>query len=91
MAWQERASTNHHNFIGFLVHTFFRFFQFVLALTVLGLYGQDLDSMRKAHVHVESRWVFAEIVGGLSAVTALAFMVPLVKTYLVFAWDVVLL
>lgn len=34
-----------------------RFFQFVLALTVCGLYGVDITAARKAHVGVDGRWV----------------------------------
>jgi hypothetical protein len=34
-----------------------RFIQFILALTVCGLYGVDVTSMRKAHVHTDGRWV----------------------------------
>lgn len=91
MAWKESGETNHHNFIGFLVHTIIRFLQFVLAITVCGLYGTDLNAAHKAHVYADSHWVFAVVVGALSAVTALVFMVPFVKTYLAFGWDVILL
>lgn len=34
-----------------------RFFQFVLALTVCGLYGVDITSARKAHHSTDGRWV----------------------------------
>lgn len=34
-----------------------RFFQFILALTVCGLYGVDVTSARKAHESTDGRWV----------------------------------
>ncbi|MCJ1247565.1 hypothetical protein MMC30_004779 [Trapelia coarctata] len=90
MAWRETGSTSHGGFAGFLVHTVIRFFQFVLALTVLGLYGQDINGQRKIAGRADGRWVFAEVVGGLSAITALIFAVPFFKTYKAFGWDVLL-
>ena len=68
-----------------------RFLQFVFALTVLGLYGTDLNRMRKAHEHADSRWVYAEVVGGLSALTALVFAVLWKRTRWLWGWDAVLL
>lgn len=91
MAWKETGTTSHGGFAGFLVHTVIRFFQFVLALTVLGLYGQDIDGQRKYAGRADGRWVFAEVVAGLSAITALIFAVPFFKTYKAFGWDVLLL
>lgn len=75
--------------MGFIVHTVIRFFQFVFAITILALYGQDITDQRHAG-HADGRWVFAEVVAGLSAVTALIFMVPFFKTYKAFGWDVLL-
>lgn len=36
---------------------FLRFFQFVLGITVIGLYAIDLDNARKAGVYTDSKWV----------------------------------
>lgn len=74
----------------FIAHTVLRFLQFVFAIAVLGLYGQDLHSMHKAGVKAESRWVYAEVVGAFSAFTALVYVLPKVKSYLAFGWDVIL-
>ena len=41
----------------FLVFSLLRFFQFVFAITVCGLYGVDVTSMRKAHIDTDGRWV----------------------------------
>ncbi|MCJ1445161.1 MAG: hypothetical protein MMC23_005666 [Stictis urceolatum] len=90
MAWKETASSNHPGFIGFLVHTVIRFLQFVLALTVCGLYGVDLTHARHLGYGADGKWVFAEVVGALAALTSLLFMIPFFKTYLMFAWDFVI-
>jgi hypothetical protein len=39
------------------------FFQFVLALVVLGLYGQDLNNARLQHKYADSKWVSDAIIG----------------------------
>ncbi|MCJ1412964.1 hypothetical protein MMC19_007065 [Ptychographa xylographoides] len=87
MAWKDRAVESHGGFLGFIVHTVVRFFQFVLALTVIGLYGTDLNNARIAHVYADGKWVYAVVVAVLAAVTALVFMVPFFKTYKAFPWD----
>ncbi|PFH57980.1 hypothetical protein XA68_14322 [Ophiocordyceps unilateralis] len=45
---------------------------FIAALVVCGLYGHDL---RVGYTH-DSKWVYAIVVGGLSAVTCLVYAVP---------------
>ncbi|KJX98181.1 hypothetical protein TI39_contig429g00011 [Zymoseptoria brevis] len=73
--------------IGGVVRLVLRFFQFVLALTVAGLYGVDLQRAD----HADGKWVFAEVVAGLSAVTILLyaglFFIPSQK---LFPWDWIL-
>jgi hypothetical protein len=68
-----------------------RFLQLVFAVTVIGLYSINLDRARRRNLKVDSRWVYAVVVGALSALTALLFMIPRVKFYRVFPWDGVLL
>ena len=75
----------------FILNSLLRFFQFVLALTVCGLYGVDLNAARKAGKYVDSKWAYAEVVGALSAFTALVYVLPRVKSLYAFGWDVVLL
>jgi hypothetical protein len=77
--------------IGVFTRLFLRFMQFVLGLTVCGLYGIDLDRARKAHVYADANWVLAVVVGGLSATIALIYFIPKVAWHKVF-WpmDVVL-
>lgn len=41
----------------YLANVGLRFLQFVFAVTVIGLYGVDLDNARKAGVGADGRWV----------------------------------
>lgn len=68
-----------------------RFTQFALALTACGLYGADLRAATLAHKQSDSRWVYAEVVGGLSAFTAILYMIPSLTTITwMFIWDAIL-
>lgn len=64
-----------------------RLFQFVMGLTVIGLYAVDLDNARKAGKYVDSKWVWAVVCGTLGAITSLAFMLPLIKAWFFFYVD----
>lgn len=75
----------------FIANTVLRFLQFIFAIAVLGLYGQDLHSMHKAGLKRDSRWIYAEVVGAFSAFTALVYVLPMVKSHLAFGWDLILL
>ncbi len=68
-----------------------RALQFVFAITVCGLYGTDISRARKDGNGMDSRWVFAEVVAGLSAITVLIYVIPFLKSWILFVWDVVLL
>ncbi|EQB53857.1 hypothetical protein CGLO_06374 [Colletotrichum gloeosporioides Cg-14] len=75
----------------YLAFTVLHFFQFVLAITVCGLYAVDLQRARNEGVYVDSKWVFAEVVGALSAVTALLYCVPFILRFAAtFVWDFIL-
>lgn len=76
--------------VGGLIRAVLRLFQFILAITVAGLYGVDLHAAHKAHVGADGRWVFAEVVAGLSAVSCIIYAVPLIKSYWFWAWDLAL-
>lgn len=79
----------------FIAQTALRALQFIFAVTVLGLYGQAIHSARNAHEKPGSKTVYAEVVGGLSALTALVFLIPVVGAWsaglLAGGWDAVLL
>ncbi|OBT69451.1 hypothetical protein VE03_01180 [Pseudogymnoascus sp. 23342-1-I1] len=70
-----------------------RFLQFILALTVCGLYGVDVTSARNAHESTDGRWAYAIVVGTFSAITALIYLIPVTmkKMSILFVWDVLLL
>ena len=68
-----------------------RFTQFALALTVCGLYGVALRAATLADKYSNSKWVYAEVVGGFSALTAVLYMIPFLTTITwMFIWDAVL-
>ncbi|KAF7551431.1 hypothetical protein G7Z17_g5003 [Cylindrodendrum hubeiense] len=66
---------------------------FALALATCGLYGVDL---KRAHDHgkySDSKWVYAVVVGGLSAFTCVLYFIPFVlrKAGIVAViWDLIL-
>ncbi|KAF6840715.1 hypothetical protein CPLU01_01086 [Colletotrichum plurivorum] len=75
----------------YLAFSALHFFQLVLALTVCGLYAIDLQRARADGKYVDSKWVFAEVVGALSALTALLYFIPFVLRFAaVFVWDSIL-
>lgn len=90
-ATSSSTSTSSTSKLHTIANLIIRFLQFVFAVTVLGLYGRDIHSMRNANDGVDSRWAYAEVVGAFAALTSLVFMIPQLKSYLAFAWDGVLL
>ncbi|KAI1359981.1 hypothetical protein F5Y08DRAFT_318328 [Xylaria arbuscula] len=67
------------------------FIQFVLAITVVGLYGTDVDRARKHHVGADGKWVFALVVASLSALTTIVYLIPsITKTVAVPIWSFIL-
>jgi hypothetical protein len=67
-----------------------RFLQFVLAVTVAGLYGQDIHMAAQYHQAQASAWVYAVVVAGMSAVTVMIYVAPIVKTHFFWFWDLLL-
>ncbi|KAK5656549.1 hypothetical protein OQA88_4528 [Cercophora sp. LCS_1] len=77
--------------LGYLLFCLLHFGQFVLAVTVCGLYGVELDRARKAGVHADGKWVYAEVIGGLSAITSLLYFLPFILRFaLVWVWNLTL-
>lgn len=69
-----------------------RFFQLVLGVTVCGIYGKDLNSKTKEDKYHRSDWVFAVVVGALSAVSSVVYAAFRGKDRgWAFGWDTVLL
>jgi len=67
-----------------------RLLQFALALAVCGLYGTDIQNANKHNRGADSKWLYAVVIGGLSVVTSLVYGIPIVKSYIFFAWDTIL-
>jgi len=77
--------------MSYIAHSVFRFIQLVLALAVCGLYGVDLNAANKQHKYSDGKWVYAEIIGSFSAVTALLYLIPFVSRIpFLFIWDSIL-
>ncbi|RKF63349.1 hypothetical protein OnM2_026072 [Erysiphe neolycopersici] len=79
----------------YICHLIGRTIQLILALTVCGLYGLNISS--RNHERWQSRWdtnnsqIFAEVIAGLSAITALLYAIPLISRIpFVFLWDTIL-
>ena len=62
-----------------------------MSLVIAGLYGKDLRRATQHDEKADSRWVFAEVVAGLSVIVAGVYLVPIVKSYRTFFVDGVLL
>lgn len=77
--------------VGVILRTALRVIQMIIALVIAGIYGQDLREAHSAGEPADSRWVFAEVVAGLSTITAIVYLVPMVRSVKFFAWDAVLL
>lgn len=78
-------------FGGRIVRTTIRTLQFAFAIVVLGLYGADLGNATKDGVRANTNWVYAVVVGCLSALTCIVHCFVTVKRVLWAAWDWVLL
>ncbi len=68
-----------------------RFLQFVFAIAVCGLYGTDLHAAHKEHKYTDSKWAYAVVVGALSVFTTVVYVLPKIKSYWAFGWDLILL
>ncbi|CAJ2503604.1 Uu.00g109980.m01.CDS01 [Anthostomella pinea] len=77
--------------IGYLAFATLHFFQFVLAITVCGLYGVDLSRARSQGKYTDGKWVYAEVVGALGALTAILYLVPFILRFAaVTVWSFIL-
>lgn len=65
-----------------------RFLQFVFAITVIGLYAQDLKKAHKEHKYSDSKWGYATAVGTIGAVSAMVLAWPALAMW-AWGWDLV--
>nr|POF07216.1 hypothetical protein CFP56_31839 [Quercus suber] len=86
-----RNNSHSGGIAGALLRALLRSVQFVLAIVVAALYGIDLHHAQKENAYTDGKWVYAEVVAGLSAVTCLVYAVPFIKSYWAFGWDWILL
>jgi hypothetical protein len=76
--------------VGVYLKIAFRFLQFVLGITIFGIYCADLVAAMSKQANPHPAWLFATTVGGLNAVTAVLYLLPCFHSYLFFWWDWVL-
>lgn len=79
--------------LSYLFFTVVHFFCFALSLTVCGLYGTDLQRANEANGYTDSKWVYAVVVGAISAVTCVLYFIPFVLRLLGIVaaiWDFIL-
>lgn len=80
-----------HNGKGYIAFTVLHFLAFAMALTVCGLYGVDLTRARESGVAADPKWVFAEVVAGISVFTTLVYLIPFVLRFAgVPIWNLIL-
>ncbi|KAJ5863039.1 hypothetical protein N7455_007107 [Penicillium solitum] len=75
---------------GLVCRAALRTLQFVLAVTVAGIYGVDLAHATKTNQHANAEWVYAEFVAALSAITCILHCFVTVTRVGWSAWDGVL-
>jgi hypothetical protein len=78
MGIMDRYSDIPGGFFAFVLFLLTRFFQFILAIAVIGLYAQDLARAHKAGVYTDKNWVYAVVVSSLSTFVALLYFIPAV-------------
>lgn len=77
--------------ISYLAFSVLHFGQFVLGITVCGLYGVYLDRAHRAGAYADGKWIFAVVVGALGAVTALLYSIPYILRFAaVSVWSLIL-
>jgi uncharacterized membrane protein YphA (DoxX/SURF4 family) len=77
--------------VAYILSTALNVVLLALALAVAGLYGQDLHRAHQAGKYQDSKWVYAVVVAGLSAVTAILLMIPFFLRFVAtIAWSFIL-
>ncbi|GFP52947.1 hypothetical protein ACSS6W_000378 [Trichoderma asperelloides] len=79
--------------VTYFAFTALHFVCFALAITVCGLYGTDLQRAKKFDDYTNSKWVYAVVVGALSAATCALYFIPFIieaGSIFVASWDAIL-
>ncbi|KAL8845736.1 MAG: hypothetical protein Q9221_009118 [Calogaya cf. arnoldii] len=82
------SSSSSGSFFSKLESWVMRFLQFVFAITVIGLYAQDLRAASKAGKYSDSKWGYATAVGVIGAVSSLLLAWPRLSMW-AWGWDFV--
>lgn len=84
-----RFPNTRKNTPGWFLRLVLRTVQFVLGLTVIGLFGARIRNDSSAHAAQATQWVYALSVGALASATVLVYMIPFTEAYVgaVAAWD----
>ncbi|KAK7432866.1 hypothetical protein QQZ08_000729 [Neonectria magnoliae] len=64
--------------VSYVLFSVLHLFCFALALATCGLYGTDLHHASQQGKYSDSKWVYAVVVGALSAVTCVLYFIPFV-------------
>ncbi|CAI4218334.1 unnamed protein product [Parascedosporium putredinis] len=75
----------------YLVFSALHIVLFTMAIVSAALYGIDLANRSPQNNPKGSRWIFAEVVAGLSAITSVLYLIPdILRSMCVWIWDLVL-
>jgi hypothetical protein len=87
----DHRTTSPGGLTGAVLRTALRVSQIIIALVVAGLYGKGLNDADKADRKADSAWIYAEVVVGLSIITAVVYLLPFLRSFKFFVWDATLL
>ncbi|KAF5657536.1 membrane-associating domain-containing protein [Fusarium heterosporum] len=79
--------------LSYVVFSVLHLFCFALALATCGLYGTDIHHANQQGKYSDSKWVYAVVVGSISAVTCVLYFIPFVLRvagFVVAIWDFIL-
>ncbi|PKS13223.1 hypothetical protein jhhlp_000569 [Lomentospora prolificans] len=75
----------------YLAFSALHFVLFILAIITAALHGADLANGEASEGGGDSRWIFAEVVAGLSALTAMLYLIPCILRFMaVWIWNLIL-
>jgi len=90
MAYEDQADYIPGGKKAVYVKLVFRFLQTVFGIAIAGVYGTDIMTATKNGSSPSSAWLYATIVGALSAVTASIYCIPAFKAYTFFWFDLII-
>jgi hypothetical protein len=76
--------------VGLYTKLVIRVLQFLLGMILFGIFLHQVDEARQHNNPAGSAWIYAAVVGALSWATAAIFLVPCLKPFVFFWWDILL-